>query len=285
MTQPIFGFDASNTVYDPTTNKWTELKPMDVSRARFGAAALDGKIYVVGGAYDMGTYSGAPPAAAYLATGEVYDPSSDKWTPIAECYHGLILCRRGGHSVVALGGKIYAIGGQQSPPAWPGGSHDALKKCDVYDPITDSWAPIGDMNHGRVFFGCGVCGGRIYAMGGTDGGWSVLNNTCEVYDPIDNSWNMITDISINDIATQATAVLGGKIFQIGGATAGGIIVGPSPWSWDWPSTSAVSVYDPTDNSWNYTHPPIPSPRYGGCATTTGGKIYYIWWAGHFLQSS
>ena len=123
---------------------------------------------------------------------------------------------------------------------------------------------IGSMNVARLYFGCGVYGGKIYVMGGADGKGSGSNllKTCEVYDPMDNSWNMIADISSTPIDCQSTSVIGGKIFQIGGYIS------------SIPITS-VSVYDPLTNIWDYTYPPTPQPRYCGCATTMGGKIYYM----------
>ena len=52
-------------VYDPIDNSWNYIAPMDISRSSFGAAALGGKLYAVGG-YDDSTY---------LNSAEVYDPS------------------------------------------------------------------------------------------------------------------------------------------------------------------------------------------------------------------
>lgn len=36
-------------VYDPNTNKWTELGPMRYSKYRCSAVVLNGEIYVIGG--------------------------------------------------------------------------------------------------------------------------------------------------------------------------------------------------------------------------------------------
>ena len=104
-------------------------------------------------------------------------------------------------------------------------------------------------------------------MGGAQGSnLSTWLKTCEVYNPVDNSWNMIADISSIPIDCQSTAVIGGKIFQIGGYTGSPDITA---------GITSVSAYDPMDNSWNSTYPPMPSPRFCGCATTMGGKIYYM----------
>ena len=41
-------------VYDPTTNQWQTLPPMLVPRHGYGAAVLDGRIYLAGGATHQG---------------------------------------------------------------------------------------------------------------------------------------------------------------------------------------------------------------------------------------
>ena len=65
---------ATNDVYDPATNKWETRRPMSVPRNHAFAAAVNGKIYVIGGR--TGT--------AYIMTAtntnvvEEYDPATDR---------------------------------------------------------------------------------------------------------------------------------------------------------------------------------------------------------------
>src|SRR5439155_19560446 len=40
---------ATNEVYDTLTGKWTALAPMSLPRNHHGSAAVDGKVYVIGG--------------------------------------------------------------------------------------------------------------------------------------------------------------------------------------------------------------------------------------------
>src|SRR6202521_3958772 len=66
---------STNDVYDPATNKWQSRRPMSVPRNHAFAAAVNGKIYVIGGR--TGT--------AYIMTAtntnvvEEYDPAADRW--------------------------------------------------------------------------------------------------------------------------------------------------------------------------------------------------------------
>jgi len=58
-------------VYDPSSDSWGAAANMSTTRSYFAAAALQGKIYAIGG---MGT------ANSLLNTVEVYDASSNSWT-------------------------------------------------------------------------------------------------------------------------------------------------------------------------------------------------------------
>lgn len=58
---------------------WSALAPMSTERLYFASHVLpSGKVLVLGG-----EYSGTPLAANRTNTGEIYDPPSDTWTPIA----------------------------------------------------------------------------------------------------------------------------------------------------------------------------------------------------------
>ena len=51
--------------YDPSNNQWIERAPMQTARKCCASAALDGKLYVVGGADNLNST---------LSTVEIYDP-------------------------------------------------------------------------------------------------------------------------------------------------------------------------------------------------------------------
>ena len=52
---------STNEVYDPATNKWETRRPMSVPRNHSFAAAVNGKIYVIGGRTGHGFIMSAPP--------------------------------------------------------------------------------------------------------------------------------------------------------------------------------------------------------------------------------
>jgi hypothetical protein len=94
--------------YDPSTNKWASKASFPVFDFWTAgmATALNGRIYVCGGAKVLGTFDqGAAPSNSVY----VYDPASDSWTastsmPIA---HAL-------NTAVTNAGKIYVFGGDSS---------------------------------------------------------------------------------------------------------------------------------------------------------------------------
>jgi len=64
-----------NEVYDPATNKWETRQPMSVPRNHAFGAAVNGKIYVIGGRTGQGFIL----TATNTDVVEEYDPVSDTW--------------------------------------------------------------------------------------------------------------------------------------------------------------------------------------------------------------
>ena len=169
------------------------------------------------------------------------------------------------HGVATLGGKLYAVGGAVAL----GSANAATASGEVYDPIDNSWNMIRSMNHERVGLGLAALGDKLYAVGGTPattiGGTdpSSALSSVEVYDPIDNSWNFVTPMNIPR-AYHATAVVGGKLYAVGGVADISFADG----------LTSAEVYDPIDNSWNM----IASMDISLCmagAAALGGKLYVV----------
>ena len=134
------------------------------ARRTAGAAALGGKIYVVGGS--LGGTADDYGAICATATGEMYDPIDDNWTWISSLSKPR--CRFG---MAALGGKLYAVGGSRQVSNIAGGGQGvAVASVEVYDPTTDSWShSTASMDASRANPGVAALGGKLYAVGGADG--------------------------------------------------------------------------------------------------------------------
>lgn len=93
------------------TQKW--LVPMSISRGYFATCLLNGKIYVAGGYKDNSVTSKV----------ECYDPVSNVWSTRSSLGHA-----RSDFGLVALSGKLYAIGGK--------------KYIERFDPAQNAWTVV-----------------------------------------------------------------------------------------------------------------------------------------------
>ena len=159
---------------------------------------------------------------------------------------------RAGLGVVAVDGKIYAIGGSTAsgsyrPDAFAG---DFVGTNEEYDPETDTWTYREPMPTPRAHFAIAAYKNKIYCIGGAVG-FSVDERTgfysyitsgvTEVYDTVTNTW--VTKKSMPDDAMKIQAhVVNGKIYVM-----------------DW---SLTYVFDPENDSWSLkTRMPQPYPDY------------------------
>ncbi|MFC9534341.1 Kelch repeat-containing protein [Streptomyces sp. NPDC056975] len=142
-------------IYEADKNAWKTAAAMPKKRDRMVVAAgRDNKIYAFGG-YDESSNSGP------VATAEVYDPRTGKWSELASMPSPLGQTA----GVTGLDGKIYVIGGDVKFSA---GSQSATSF--VYDPKTNSWSKIAPLPEGRNSHAAAIGpDGRIYVMGGDTG--------------------------------------------------------------------------------------------------------------------
>jgi N-acetylneuraminic acid mutarotase len=147
--------------YTPESDSWTRRAPMPAEREHLAAAALDGRIYVIGGRWG---------SRGNLRTVEEYDPASDSWrirTPLPTA--------RGGLTAATVEGHIHVVGGEAFDPSRTFPEHE------VYDPEADRWEsapPLPTARHGLASAGLD---GRFYVIaGGRTAGLSVSDLT-EIY--------------------------------------------------------------------------------------------------------
>lgn len=132
---------------------WTSAAPLATARNAAGAAVIGGRLYVVGGR-SPGIRAGDQTS---LASTEVYDPATDSWSGAAP-----LPTARGSLAVVALGGRLYAMGGESTP----GTVSDAVER---FDPATGLWSTLTAMPlraHGLAVVAVGE---SLYVMGGFTG--------------------------------------------------------------------------------------------------------------------
>ena len=144
---------ASHSVFDLATQSWTSAAPLAAARNAAGAAAIDGRLFVVGGR-SPGIRASDQQSLASL---EIYTPTADQWLAAAP-----MPTARGSLAVVALAGRLYALGGESTP----GTVSDAMER---FDPVAQSWSMLPTMPYRSHGLGAVAVGDAIYVMGGFTG--------------------------------------------------------------------------------------------------------------------
>jgi peroxiredoxin/N-acetylneuraminic acid mutarotase len=145
---------ATNEVYDPATNKWEKRTPMAVPRNHAAAAAVNGKIYVIGGR----TGHGFIMSATNTDVVEEYDPANDVWSAPKD----RMPTARSGGGWGTDGRKIYVAGGEVTTKQLVG----AYRAVEAYDPATNSWATLAPMPLPRHGVAGAVIGNNFYLASG-----------------------------------------------------------------------------------------------------------------------
>lgn len=222
---------------------------MQTKRTEVAAAALDGKIYVVGG-FEKPSL-GNVLHLSITPSLEVYDPVADQWTAKAPLPIGLHHVGIG-----VAGGRLYVIGGysRSALSVW-----NSVATVYAYDPATDIWTERASMPTARGALSVTEHGGKLYAIGGYDR--KANNAQVEVYDPVRNVWEARAPLpTARDHLAAVTAA--GKIYAIGGRVNGGYDR----------NLALVEMYDPAIDQWTRVSD-LPTARSGVTAVANEGKIY------------
>jgi RNA polymerase sigma factor (sigma-70 family) len=230
--------------YDPIEDKWTIKKNMPTPRMiNYSVSVVDGIIYAIGGADEIGT------------TVEAYDPIKDKWTVKTN-----MPTPRMNFCTEVVNGLIYAIGGVGAGGANFG---KTLSAVEEYDPVKDTWTKKSDMPTPRDCFSAKVFDNKIYILGGENSGGDNFGPAIpEVleYDPIADRWTKKSNMPTPRIGSGAVLV-DNKIYTIGGFNGGQMF-------------TIVEIYDPASDTWT-KGVDIITARAFPCCCAVDGKIYVI----------
>ena len=224
---------------------------MQQARAGLGVAAVNGKIYAIGGSTRSGgggTRQGPlPVTGGTVGTNEMYDPETDTWT-----FKTPMPTPRDHFAIATYKNKIYCIGGYIS-------NGTATGVNEVYDPKTDAWENKTSMPSHRTAFEANVVGGKIYLIGGfvpNDSGFGGSRVTLnEVYDPETDSWTIATPMPTAAL-DYASTVVDNKIYFIDGFSKN-------------PPSLLNQIYDPETDTWSQGTPSPSSTQNGAAGATTG----------------
>jgi N-acetylneuraminic acid mutarotase len=228
-------------------DSWATKAPMQVARSALGVAAVNGKIYAIGGSNQSGFAPSMPDSTVLgikhnVDTNEEYDPATNTWT-----FKKPMPTPRNNFAIAVYQNKIYCIGGYTE------NGHTGLN--EIYDPATDTWETKTSMPTARGWLMANVVDDKIYLIGGYPN--TTLN---EVYDPATDTWITKTPSPKPTAFTggYASAVFENKIYVIGGLSE------------DY-SYNLNQIYDTETGTWSFGTSP-PSSIDGGAAVATTGNL-------------
>ena len=202
--------------YDPATDNWKALAPMPTKRGAAGAAAVGGKLYVIGGASMLqgSKDTAVHPARAHrsLTTVEEYDPATNTWRE-----RSAMPTPRNHLAIGAVNNKIYVLGGRIGA-AFISGGGNRLDLVEEYDVAADSWNPVrARMPTARSAVTYGVHGGRVYVAGGEHQEYNLSTafRAFEGFDAAKKEWTVMPPMPLQRHGL-AGAVLGNRFHVISG---------------------------------------------------------------------
>jgi hypothetical protein len=171
---------------------------MNVARVDHIATLLsDGEVLVAGG---LNSTTG------YLASAELYNPSTGKWT-----LTGSMTVPRDGHNAVLVpNGQVLVAGGINATL----GTCGTLASAELYNPSTGQWTATGSMNTGRYSFALTLlANGEVLAAGGTNCGGGGLTSA-ELYNPATGTWTATRSMTIGNETNWAILLQNGEVFVV-----------------------------------------------------------------------
>jgi hypothetical protein len=215
---------------------WEVMGEMYTPRGGLGAAAVNGKIYALGGSVHSHWPGYTYPSV--VDANEEYDPIANRWVsrkpmPTARAYFGIAVYH----------GMIYCIGGFSSD--------GATGVVEVYDPTIDTWEPrsplptealveVKSMSHFET--SAAVLKDKIHVVVSGGGHY--------VYDPETDTWTRKTPLPVSKF-NNVLVELEAKLYAI--------------------SEDSMYVYDSENDSWRAMTPP-PTPLYHATAVATSGYL-------------
>jgi len=260
--------------YDPATNRWTKKNSMPLPSHHVAFTEYHGKIYAFGGFVYPPS---GPPAWMPINNAWEYDPSSDTWKALAP-----MPSKRGSPVAVAVGDRIYVIGGASLLPGAtdiaisPATPQESVGTVEEYNPETNTWRERSPMPTPRNHTTAAAVNGKIYVIGGRVGAAFIALasdiSVVEEYDPAADKWSAPRSRMPTARSALASGVFDGRIY-----VAGGEFQDPHMMA----TFRTVEAYEPASNTW-FVLPSMPVSRHGLAAGVIGNRFIVV---GGDVQSS
>nr|XP_027197999.1 kelch-like protein 10 [Dermatophagoides pteronyssinus] len=201
-------------LYDYQTNLWLRCPLILKDKiSYFGLEMINDIVYVFGGSNGTDVFQ-------YLHAFNLNEPQR-QWT--SKCS---MIERRCYVSSANLNGQLYAIGGFNR--------QTRVRSCERYNPESDSWQYVAELNYGRSDASAIVHDGKIFIAGGIND--SGIESSAEIYYPQLNQWRLIRSMS-SPRTSFSIVSFQNKIWALGGNDGS-------------KRSGSVECYDPELNVWN-----------------------------------
>jgi hypothetical protein len=243
---------AQSEIYDQTTETFTNISNMTISRHGHSATLLnDGKVFISGGKNSSFTY---------LSNTEIYDPVSNTFSAARSMSMSSARFRHG--SITLNNGTVLIAGGQTNNSTF-------LKTAVIYDPVANTYTSTENdlseaksimrmvkLNNGKVL----VLGGANHRMGGEQ-----PTNTADIYDPTTKRFTQLPNLPDWMYHFTATLQNDGMVLITGGQNSMGSA-----------ELQAALLFDPSTNQFIRNVTPMLTPRAWHSATLLpNGKTLII----------
>lgn len=219
--------------FDPATNQFTALNPMNFARAGHAVVRLqDGQVLIVGGMADRKTA---------IVAAERFDPATGAFVRAGS----LILPRADPTATLLPDGRVLIVGG--GDPA----TQKLTATAELYDPASGQFQTTGSLSGPRVQHrAVALSDGRVLILGGNDDRDRPLRGV-EIYDPQSGGFSPHGNLMAGRSLATATLLPDGKILLAGGWQSGRVL-------------RSVEIYDPATGE-SAIAGDLDAPRYGHTA--------------------
>ena len=189
--------------YDPSTDTWHTLEPMNHPAVQRWLVTLDdGRILAAGG------FIYEPDMERWVSEVEIYDPDTNKWMPAES------MTAPHSQAIVLMDGRVLATGGVLP--------HTDSPASETYDPATGEWTETGAMSQHRSSHTLTLLPDeRVLAVGGIgpmgDDDY-IMHSTTEIFDPVTNTWSPGPELSQPRAIHSATLMPNGSVLIVGGVS-------------------------------------------------------------------
>ncbi|KAF4980642.1 hypothetical protein FZEAL_3391 [Fusarium zealandicum] len=250
-------------LYDIPSDTWRSAAEAPIEVNHPNVAAVDGKIYLLGG---LSVASGGIWRA--FADSWVYDPVTDKWYALDPVPAGY---EKGSAAMGVYGSMIFMAGGMRTlVPGGPGGEQDTVDSVLAFDTASLTWIDLPQaaqkIPEGRDHAGTSVVGCKFYLLGGRLRGQYEVKDTVFILDldNLEHGWTVSDGRMPTPRGGVVAGAVGSKVYVMGGEG--------NPTEGAEGVFDDVEVYDTETETWEKLEA-MQLPRHGGAAAVVDGGIY------------